>query len=395
MKRHHLRYRNQTRSERTWTIHLISLTKMLKGVLLLVVGFRVLTLLGTDVHAMAMDFVTRHGIDAANRYVEAALERLAGVGNTQLIQFSTIAFIYAALVLTEGIGLWFQKRWAEYMTAYLTAAFIPFELYELYERFTWVRIAILVLNIFVVWYLATRLRDERKEEITIDKGAGSVLKGWKSPEYPDVKVKICGITNLQDAKQALEAGADELGFNFYKKSSRYISPEDSRDIIDNLPIAFGNIGVFVNEDIEKVLEIAEFVGLDGIQLHGDEDNAYVKELQMRTKLFVIKTFSVNSVFSVTDAMDWDMSYPLFDTYSPNKRGGTGKPFDWENFGADIFLLFPWTAYLAGGLTSENVAGAVRIVHPYAVDVASGVESSPGKKDPEKVTAFIKAAKEAI
>ena len=208
-------------------------------------------------------------------------------------------------------------------------------------------------------------------------------------------VKICGITNIDDARHALDCNADQLGFNFYKGSQRYLVPEEARTIIDQLPITSGNIGVFVNEPIDKVLEIAQFVGLDGIQLHGDEDNQYVRDLQKRTNRFVIKAFRVSPTFQISDAMEWDMSYALFDSFSPIERGGTGQKFDWENGAIDIFLWFPCNAYLAGGLRPENVAQAVQLVKPYAVDVASGVEISPGKKDPEKVAAFIKAAKEAI
>ena len=165
MSKVHLRYKRQTPRERTWTIHFIAAEKAIKGTILLVVAFKMLTLFNRDIHAWAEDFVTRHGIDLANRYVHSMLERLVGFGNTQLVEFSVVAAVYAALLFTEGIGLWLQKRWAEYMTTYLTALFIPFEIYEIYERFTWIRIAILGLNIFVVWYLSTRLRDEKREII--------------------------------------------------------------------------------------------------------------------------------------------------------------------------------------------------------------------------------------
>jgi phosphoribosylanthranilate isomerase len=208
------------------------------------------------------------------------------------------------------------------------------------------------------------------------------------------KVKICGITNLEDARNAVECGADMLGFNFYKGSKRYIEPEKAREIIDQLPISSGNLGVFVNESLDELLEIADFVGIDGLQLHGDEDNFFIDQLQQRTKRFTIKAFKVSSEFDVTSVLDWNVSYQMFDTYSPDSVGGTGKTFDWDNFAADICLWVPETAYLAGGLTPENVAKAIRIVRPFAVDVASGVESSPGKKDPNKVAAFIKAVKEA-
>lgn len=378
----HLRYKYQTPRERTWTIHFIAFEKALKGIVLLVIALKMLTLFNHDVHAWAEDFINRHGIDLTNRYVHTALERLSGVGNKQLAAFSTIAVIYAALLFTESAGLWLQKRWAEYLTTFATALFIPIELYELYERFTWVRIAILALNIFVVWYLATRLRDEKKDILATESTA--------------VRVKICGITNLEDAQQALEAGADELGFNFYPQSKRYISPEDARSIVDTLTGGNRNIGVFVNESHENVVKIAQFVGLDGIQLHGDEGDLYILELKEKTRCFVIKAFRVSPTFQVSDALDWDMDYPLFDAYSPKEFGGTGQAFDWENVAGDIFLSFPYQAYLAGGLTPENVSEAIRTVEMlYAVDVASGVESSPGKKDHEKVAAFIKAAKETI
>jgi phosphoribosylanthranilate isomerase len=367
------------------TIHLIAIEKTIKAVILIVVGFKLLTLVGQDVHAWASDFVARHGIDIGNRYVQAALERLVGISSGQIAFWSMVALVYSAVLLVEASGLWLQKRWAEYLTVVSTALLVPLELYEIYERFTWVRIAILAINIFIVWYLATRLRDEKKETIGDVDGRN---------HNSEVKVKICGITNLEDAKQALDAGADELGFNFYPKSPRYVSPEAARKIVDSLPIAARMVGVFVNEPIETLIEIAQFVGLDGIQLHGDEDNVYVKELSKRTKLFVIKVFRVSPNIEIADCSDWNAEYQLFDTYSAAGRGGTGQAFDWEAFGADVHLWVPYSAYLAGGLTPENVAEAVRKVCPYAVDVASGVESSPGKKDHQKVAAFVRAAKEA-
>lgn len=163
MHKPHLRYKNQTPRERTWTIHFISVMKFVKAAILIAVGIKLLTLFGSDVHQWASDFVTRHGIDTANKFVESSLEKLEGVGNKQIVAFSTVAFCYSGLLMTEGVGLWMQKRWAEWLTAIATALFIPLELYELYERFTWVRIGILTLNCFVVWYLVTRLRDETKE----------------------------------------------------------------------------------------------------------------------------------------------------------------------------------------------------------------------------------------
>jgi len=164
LKKHHIRYKNQTPRERTWTIHLIAAEKVIKGTVLIVIALKLLSLMGQDVHAYAADLVTRHGIDVGNRYIEGSLNKLIGLGDNQLIQFSTVAFLYSALLFIEGIGLWLQKRWAEYLTAIGSALLLPLEIYELYERFTWVRILILAINIFIVWYLGTRLRDERVEE---------------------------------------------------------------------------------------------------------------------------------------------------------------------------------------------------------------------------------------
>lgn len=176
LNRPHLRYKNQTRRERTLTIHLIAIEKTVKAIVLIVVAFKLLSLVNQDVHAWASDFVTRHGIDVGNRFVHSALEKLVGVSNDQIITWSVIAFLYSALLLIEGLGLWFQKRWAEYLTAIGTALLIPLEMYEIYERFTWVRMAVLVINIFIVWYLATRLCDEKKEivELTGDTFGESV-----------------------------------------------------------------------------------------------------------------------------------------------------------------------------------------------------------------------------
>ena len=350
--------------------------------MLLVVAFRLLTLFNRDVHAWAEDFINRHGIDLTNRYVQTALERLTGVGNKQLVAFSIIAIIYAALLFTEGIGLWLQKRWAEYLTAFATALFIPFELYELYERFTWVRIAILALNIFVVWYLVTRLKDEKREVFTPEN---------KKKFY--TRVKICGITNIEDALLAVKLGADELGFNFYVKSPRYISPILAQAILSKLPQNVLRTGVFVNETVEKIVETARVAGLDNIQLHGDEDKDFVDGIRGISGLAVIKVLRVTPEFKPKDAVDYDADAILLDAYSKKERGGTGDTFDWD-IALKVSTLVP-TLYLAGGLTPENVGDAIRKVRPYAVDVCSRIESEPGKKDAEKLERFIAAVRETI
>lgn len=170
MDKPHLRYKNQTPKERTWTIHILAIIKFLKGFALLIVGIKLLTLLNKDVDQWFADFVARHSIDPENTIVHRIADKLAGVENKQLIMFSVGSFSYSALQLTEGIGLWLQKRWAEFLTVVATSLLIPVEIFEIYEKFTWIRVIVLIINLFIVWYLATRLKDEKKEEF--EKSAG-------------------------------------------------------------------------------------------------------------------------------------------------------------------------------------------------------------------------------
>jgi phosphoribosylanthranilate isomerase len=341
-----------------------------------------LTLFGRDVHGWAEEFVTRHGVDLANRFVHQILERLVGVGNKQLVEFSVVALVYAAMLYVEGIGLWLQKRWAEYLTTVATAMFIPLELYEIYERFTWVRIAITLFNIFIVWYLVTRLRDEKKEYATT----------WRSEDEPPI-VKICGITDLEDALLAAGFGADAVGFNFYSESPRYVSIETARTIIEKLPEQILKVGVFVNETVENVCETARVAGLDAVQLHGDEDREFVNNVRNRTGLIVIKALRAGPDFQPQHAVEFEADAVLLDSYSETERGGTGRVLDWK-LAVRVQAFVPGF-YLAGGLSPENVADAVRAVRPYAVDACSRLESRPGKKDAGKLRRFITAAKEAI
>lgn len=205
-----------------------------------------------------------------------------------------------------------------------------------------------------------------------------------------VKVKICGITNWTDAKLAVDAGADMLGFNFYRKSPRYIAPAKARRIVGRLPKHVSAVGVFVNETEEKMLAIARSVGLDRLQLHGDE--APVAIARLSHSLPVIKAVRARKPFRASQLSQFKgVSAILLDGFDRHLRGGTGKTFEWRlakraNRYARIFL--------AGGLTAENIALAIRIAQPYAVDVCSGVESKPGKKDPARMQALMNAVRKA-
>ena len=206
-----------------------------------------------------------------------------------------------------------------------------------------------------------------------------------------VKVKICGITNWPDARAAAAAGADFLGFNFFKGSPRYIAPEKAQAIIRKLPKEVAAVGVFVNEDEKHLQEIATRAGLNCVQLHGEESPAAVARIAKAWP--VIKAVRINGSFRRVQLARFEKaSALLLDGFDGQKRGGTGKTFDWEvartakSFG-QIFL--------AGGLTPENVAEAIHAAHPYAVDVCSGVERKPGKKDAAKVKALMRAVRSSF
>jgi phosphoribosylanthranilate isomerase len=207
-----------------------------------------------------------------------------------------------------------------------------------------------------------------------------------------VKVKICGITNWTDARRAAEAGADFIGFNFYSRSPRYIRPASARLIVRRLPRArkLRTVGVFVNESEEKMLRIARVVGLDYLQLHGDESPRAVARLS--PSLPVIKAVRVPKSFRPAQLAPFRRAKAvLLDAFARRVRGGTGKTFDWKiaRRAAKQNRIF-----LAGGLTPENVAAAIRVARPYAVDVCSGVEARPGKKDDARVKALMLAVREA-
>ncbi|MDH5527369.1 MAG: phosphoribosylanthranilate isomerase [Nitrospirota bacterium] len=201
-----------------------------------------------------------------------------------------------------------------------------------------------------------------------------------------VHVKICGITNTRDAHFALEYGADALGFVFYSKSPRAVSPEMARDIIGSLPPFVTTVGLFVNETIDRVREIKKISGVDLLQLHGDETPEAANALGPN----VIKVIRVQGADSFADIDRYTPRAFLLDAHHDTLFGGTGQRFDWD--------LAQWVddypVIVAGGLNPDNVARAVERTGAYGVDVSSGVEKEPGIKDPAKLKAFITNAKAA-
>ncbi len=204
------------------------------------------------------------------------------------------------------------------------------------------------------------------------------------------KVKICGITCLEDALAACDAGADALGFVFApeaRKRNRYIEPDAAREIICQLPPFVTAVAVVVNEPIDRLLHYLGFV--DRVQLHGEEDAALGAELPGR----VIKAFHAGPAFTVEHMLRFPAGAYLLDASVPGERGGTGTTCDWGLAREAVATGKP--VILAGGLTPENVGEAVRAVRPYAVDVSGGVEAAPGKKDHERIRAFIHHAKTSL
>jgi phosphoribosylanthranilate isomerase len=209
------------------------------------------------------------------------------------------------------------------------------------------------------------------------------------------KVKICGITNIRDAHLALDAGADMLGFIFYPKSRRYVTPKQVRAITAELCSRPLNamprlVGVFVDRDPRQVTDIMTCCNLDDAQLHGRETPETVTEIAERG-FGVIKAFRVRDARTVNEIAKYRATAYLLDAYAPNQLGGTGHSFDWS-------LAIPAKKYgrivLAGGLSADNVNLAIKSVQPWGVDVSSGIEISPGLKDPQKLIRFIQAAKGA-
>jgi phosphoribosylanthranilate isomerase len=203
-----------------------------------------------------------------------------------------------------------------------------------------------------------------------------------------VKVKICGITNREDAETAVRFGADAIGLVFYEKSPRRVSPEEAKEIIAVLPPFITRVGVFVNPSEHFVRDMIEFLGLDRVQLHGDESPAFCRMFGSRT----IKAARIKDPESVRCLEKFPVKTFLLDTYTEDRFGGTGKIFDWS---LAVKAKKYGNIILSGGLNPENISEAIRIVEPYGVDVSSGVEERPGKKDPLKIKRFMKTIKERI
>lgn len=203
-----------------------------------------------------------------------------------------------------------------------------------------------------------------------------------------VRIKICGITNTEDAVAAAELGADAVGFVF-APSPRQISPEKAREIIMVLPPLVQTVGVFVDEDPERVTSIAESCPLDILQLHGKEPPGYCRQFAQR----VVKAMRVQSRDHLEGCSEYSgvVNAFLLDTYVPGQPGGTGATFDW-NLALEAKEYGP--IILAGGLNPDNVAAAIRAVRPYAVDASSGLEQQPGIKDHDKMTRFIQSVRNA-
>lgn len=213
-----------------------------------------------------------------------------------------------------------------------------------------------------------------------------------------IKVKVCGITNLEDALASCEYGADAIGFVFHKKSPRFVEPEKVKEIISKVAPFITTVGVFVDEDTNKINEIVKVAGLHAVQLHGNESPEFCKGIHCKViKAFRIRGARAMGIGTGEQGIDKEMerynvSAYLFDTFKEDVAGGTGVTFNW---GVVKDLRRVGRIILSGGLNTENVKQAIKIAMPYAVDVSSGVEEAPGKKDLRKLMEFIERAKETI
>ncbi|MGQ0794268.1 MAG: phosphoribosylanthranilate isomerase [Deltaproteobacteria bacterium] len=198
------------------------------------------------------------------------------------------------------------------------------------------------------------------------------------------RIKICGITNIEDALYAAACGADALGFIFFAESKRFIAPERALEIIRELPPFVTTVGVFVNESLAEIERVRRFTGVDAVQLHGDETADFCRALGGR----LIKAVRIGGGLETGGFAGYPVHAVLFDTFSEESYGGTGEKFNWDairNFNSRRVIL-------SGGLTPQNVQSGIRAINPYAVDVSSGVEEYPGKKNREKIKKFCEAVR---
>lgn len=197
------------------------------------------------------------------------------------------------------------------------------------------------------------------------------------------RIKVCGMREMAEVAAVVAAGVDAVGLIFVEQSPRYVDPERAREIVASLPPFVDAVGVFVDQEVARVNEIARYCGLTKVQLHGAESPAYCAEINCR----VIKVFQVRASLATADlaAYAGEVSGFLFDTFHEKIAGGTGQTFDWQLLQK---LSPPRPVILAGGLTPDNVGEAIRQAHPYAVDLNSGVEFAPGRKNLDKVRAAI-------
>lgn len=202
-----------------------------------------------------------------------------------------------------------------------------------------------------------------------------------------VKVKICGITNIEDARASVNSGCDALGFVFYRKSPRYITPQKASQIIKILPHRVLTIGVFVNADEERIRHIARLCHLDMLQFHGGESPDFC----LRFKGYkIIKAFRIKGRFPLKNILKYNTFAYLFDAFRKDRPGGTGKIFNWKFLEGVDKLKQP--VFLSGGLNAANVKAAISVVRPDWVDVSSSLEKNAGKKDYLKIYQFMKAVK---
>lgn len=208
-----------------------------------------------------------------------------------------------------------------------------------------------------------------------------------------VKVKICGITNLEDAQAAITFGADALGFNLWPGSKRYIQLQKEREWIQKLPASVLKIAVLVNPSFEEAQSVQDLPFIDLVQFHGDEDVEFCSKFANRQKGF-IKAIALRDASSCGGVDRYQTKYLLLDAYAPGVFGGTGKTIDWRLAASFVKNNPGLKVFLSGGLTPGNVEEAISMVNPYGVDIASGVERSPGRKDHQLLKAFISAVKAA-